>query len=49
MLEKYKIYPTRFNLEGMLFSSSIKNDTGKKFVTTSGLLDAKYSLVNGKL
>ena len=29
MLEKYKKYPTRLNLEGMIFSSLIKNDTEK--------------------
>ena len=49
MLEKYKKYPTRFDLEGKLFSSSVKNDTEKISMTTLGLLDAKYSLVNGKL
>ena len=49
MLEKYKQYQTRFNLEGRLFSSLMINDTEIIFVTTSGLFDAKYSLVNGKL
>ena len=49
MLEKYKKYPIRFNLKDMLFSSSIKTDTEKIFVTILGLLGTKYSLVNGKL
>ena len=49
MLEKYKQYQTRFNLEGRLFSSLMINDMEIIFVTTSGLFDAKYSLVNGKL
>ena len=49
MLEKYKKYPIRVNLKDMLFSSSIKTDTEKIFVTTLGLLGTKYSLVNGKL
>ena len=38
----------KFTLEGLLASSAIKNDTEKIFVTTSGLADAKYTLVNGK-
>ena len=49
MLEKYKQYQTRFNLEGRLFSSLMINDMEIIFVTTSELFDAKYSLVNGKL
>ena len=38
----------RFTLQGLLFSSSVQNDTEKFFVTTAGLLDAKYSLINKK-
>ena len=49
MLEKYKKYPTRFNPDGHAFFKLNKNNMEKIFVTTSGLLDAKYSLVNGKL
>ena len=49
MLEKFKKYPIRFNLEGMRFSSSIKTDTEKIFGTTLGLLGAKCSLVISKL
>ena len=33
----------------MLYSSAIKNKTEKIFVTVGGLMDAKYSLINGKL
>ena len=32
-----------------LFSSTIKNDTEKIFVTLDGLIDVKYSLINRKL
>ena len=46
--EKYKKYPVKFTLEGLLFPSAIKNDTEKIFITTSGLADAKYALANGK-
>ena len=33
----------------MLFSSTIKNETEKIFATVVGLMDAKYSLINGEL
>ena len=49
MFEKYKRNPIKFTLEGLLFSSAIKNDTEKIFVTTSGSIEAKYGLINGKL
>ena len=49
IFEKYKRNPIKFTLEGLLFSSAIKNDTEKIFVTTSGSIEAKYSLINGKL
>ena len=39
----------KFTLEDLLFSSAIKIDTEKIFVTTSGLTDAKYGLINRKL
>ena len=32
-----------------MLSSAIKNETEKIFVTTNGLIDAKYGLINGKL
>ena len=47
IFEKYKKYAARFRLEGLLFSSSIKNDAEKIFLTTNGLFNAKYSLING--
>ena len=46
MIEKS---PAKFTLEGLLFSSSVQNDTEKTFFTTTGLLDTKYSLINGKI
>ena len=49
MFEKYKKNPIKFTLEGLHFSSAIKNDTEKIFVTSSRLIDAKYSLLNRKL
>ena len=49
MFEKYKKNSVKFSLEGLLFSSTIKNETEKIFVTVGGLMDAKYSLVNVKL
>ena len=41
--------PAKFTLKGLLFSSAVKNDTEKIFVTTGGLIDAKCGLINGKL
>ena len=49
IFEKHKKYVPRFRLEDLLFSSSIKNDAEKIFLKTNGLLDAKYSLINGIL
>ena len=49
MFEKYKKNPIKFTLEGLLFLSAIKNETEKMFVTTNGLIDAKYDLIDGKL
>ena len=49
MFEKYKKNSVKFSLEVLLFSSTIKNETEKIFVTVGGLMDAKYSLVNVKL
>ena len=40
--------PAKFTLEGILFSSSVQNDTKQFFITTTDLLDAKYSLINVK-
>ena len=49
MFKKCKKNPVKFTLKGLLFSSAIKNDTEKIFVTTSGLIDGKYNLINRKL
>ena len=49
MFEKHKKNPVQFTLEGIFFSSAIKNGTEKILVTTNGLIGAKYSLINGKL
>ena len=49
MIEKYKKNQAKFTLEGLLFSSSVQNDTEKFFITTAGLLDAKFSLIHGKI
>ena len=46
MFEKYKKYVARLRLEGSLFSSSMKKDTEKIFLTTNGLVDAKYNLID---
>ena len=46
MFEKYKKNSVKFSLEGLLFSSKIKNETEKIFVTVGGLMDAKYGLIN---
>ena len=47
--DKIQKKPVRFTLKGLLFSSAIENDTEKIFVITSGLMDAKYNLIKGKL
>ena len=44
-MKKKKI---RFKLNGILFASSIKNNTEKIFLQTAGLSSAKYPLINGK-
>ena len=49
MFEKYKKNSVKFSLKGLLFLSAIKYETEKIFVTVGGLMNAKYSLINGKL
>ena len=49
MFKKYLKKSVKFSLEGLLFSSAIKNETEKIFVTVGGLMDAKYGLINRKL
>ena len=49
MLEKYKKICFKFSFHRLLFLSARKNETEKIFVTVGGLMDAKYSLINGNL
>ena len=49
MFKKYKKKSVKFSLEGLLFSSAIKNETEKIFITVGGLMDAKCGLINRKL
>ena len=46
MLDKYARNKVWCALEGILFSSSVKNDTEKIFLETTRLTDAKYGLIN---
>ena len=46
MFEKYGKNKERFFLEELLFSSSIKSDTKKICLQTTGISDAKYGLIN---
>ena len=49
-LKNIKKKSVKFNLEGLLFSSTVSNETKKKiYVTVGGLMDAKYGLINEKL
>ena len=48
-LKNIKKNSVKFSLEGLLFSSTVKNETEKIFVTVGGLIGAKYGLINGKL
>ena len=49
MFEKYEKICVKFSFHRLLFLSARKNETEKIFVTVGGLMDAKYSLINGKL
>ena len=42
-------YKYRFIANSLLFSSSIQKDTNVIFITTNGLDNVKYILINGKL
>ena len=44
-----KKYKYRFIANSLLFSSSIKEDTKTIFITSNGLNDEKYLLINGKV
>ena len=44
-----KKYKYRFIASSLLFSLAIKENTNAIFITTNGLNDAKYILINGKL
>ena len=46
IFDKYKKNRVQFSLEGILFSSSIKSDTEKIFLQTTGISDATYGLIN---
>ena len=46
MIEKYKKNPAKVTLKGWLFSGSVQNNFKNNFITTTGLLDAKYSFIN---
>ena len=46
---KYKKITAKFALEGLFFSSSVQNQTQNFFITTTALLDAKYSFVYRKI
>ena len=48
-LKNIKKTPAKFTLEEPLFSSAIKNEREKIFVTTNRLIDVKYRLINRKL
>ena len=48
MFDKYKKDKVRFRLEGILFASSIKNESEKIFLPSTGLSDAKFGLINDK-
>ena len=45
MIEKYKKNLVKFTPEVFIILSSEQNDTEKIFITSTGLLDAKYSLI----
>ena len=49
MIDKYKKNPVKFTLGELLFPSSVQNGTKKVFITSTGLLDAKYSLINAEI
>ena len=48
MFDKYKKNKVRFRLEGILFASSIKNETEKIFLQTTRLSDAKFGIISDK-
>ena len=48
IFDKFKNSKIRFKLNGILFTSSVKNDTEKIFLQTTGLTGAKYALINDK-
>ena len=49
ILKKYKRATYRFVPVGLLFTSSVKNDTRHIFLITNSLYDAKICLINGKI
>ena len=49
MFDKYKKSAAKFILNELLFSSAIRNDRDNIFITVGRLVDAKYSITNGKI
>ena len=48
IFDRFNKNKIRFKLNGILFASSIKNNTEKIFLQTAGLSVAKYALINDK-
>ena len=48
MIEKYKKKPSKIYTWKFAFFKSVQKDTRKFFITTIGLSDAKYSVINEK-
>ena len=48
-LSRFRRYKYRFIIDNLLFSSALTNDTNVIFVSCKGLIEAKESLINGKL
>ena len=49
MFDKYKKCAAKFILDELLFLSAIRNDRDNIFITVGRLVDAKYSITNGKI
>ena len=48
VFDRFEKNKRRFKLNGILFASSIKNNTEKIFLQAAGLTAAKYALINDK-
>ena len=49
LLKNTKKKSAKFTIKGLLFSISVQNNIKNFFIATTGLLDAKYILINGKI